>query len=95
MLATLYFFPDRDVCNSVDHGCEHVCVNTDSSYICQCYEGFILREDKKTCRRKIFYDTLFFALRGLLKKHILLEAGLPIGDFARQKRRVISLFTRS
>ncbi|NXQ09442.1 MATN2 protein, partial [Vidua macroura] len=43
---------NKDVCNSVDHGCEHICVNTDSSYLCQCYEGFVLRDDKKTCKNK-------------------------------------------
>uniref|UniRef100_A0A8C9F4W6 Matrilin 2 n=1 Tax=Pavo cristatus TaxID=9049 RepID=A0A8C9F4W6_PAVCR len=45
-------FSDKDICSSVDHGCEHVCVNADESYICQCYEGFALRQDGKTCRNK-------------------------------------------
>lgn len=58
-LQPCFSFSDKDVCNSVDHGCEHVCVNTDGSYICQCYEGFVLREDKKTCKSKLFYVTVF------------------------------------
>jgi len=41
---------DKDVCNSVSHGCEQVCVNTEDSYICKCREKFILKEDGKTCR---------------------------------------------
>lgn len=52
--CALIFLTDKDVCNSVDHGCEHICVNTDSSYLCQCYEGFVLRDDKKTCKSKLF-----------------------------------------
>lgn len=43
-------FPGKNVCKSVNHGCEHVCVNADNSYICKCREGFVLREDGKTCR---------------------------------------------
>uniref|UniRef100_A0A8B9NQY9 VWFA domain-containing protein n=1 Tax=Apteryx owenii TaxID=8824 RepID=A0A8B9NQY9_APTOW len=43
---------NKDVCNSINHGCEQVCVNTDDSYICKCHEEFILREDGKTCRYK-------------------------------------------
>ena len=56
-------------------------MNTDSSYICQCYEGFLLREDEKTCKSKLFYVTVFFALRGLLKERIQLEVGLLLRDF--------------
>uniref|UniRef100_A0ABI7XGV0 VWFA domain-containing protein n=2 Tax=Felinae TaxID=338152 RepID=A0ABI7XGV0_FELCA len=32
------------------HGCEHICVNDRTgSYHCECYEGYTLNEDKKTC----------------------------------------------
>ncbi|KAB1257869.1 Matrilin-2, partial [Camelus dromedarius] len=41
----------RDVCQAVDHGCEHICVNSDKSYICKCLEGFRLAEDGKHCRK--------------------------------------------
>lgn len=75
-----YFFPDKDVCNSVDHGCEHVCVNTDNSYICQCYEGFVLREDEKTCKSKLLIYCNFLTQESL-RKHVVLEIGLFICDF--------------
>lgn len=45
-------FPGQDICKSVSHGCEHICVNEDESYVCKCHEGFLLREDGKTCRSK-------------------------------------------
>ncbi|CAO2602551.1 Matn2 [Lemmus lemmus] len=41
-----------DYCASGNHGCEHECVNAESSYLCQCHEGFALNSDKKTCTRK-------------------------------------------
>uniref|UniRef100_A0A8C3PQE3 Matrilin-2 n=1 Tax=Calidris pygmaea TaxID=425635 RepID=A0A8C3PQE3_9CHAR len=45
-------FADKDVCSSLSHGCEQLCVNTEDSYICKCHEKFILKEDGKTCRYK-------------------------------------------
>ncbi|PNJ43890.1 MATN2 isoform 14, partial [Pongo abelii] len=41
-----------DSCALGDHGCEHSCVSSEDSFACQCFEGYILREDGKTCRRK-------------------------------------------
>uniref|UniRef100_A0A3P9JV65 Matrilin 2 n=1 Tax=Oryzias latipes TaxID=8090 RepID=A0A3P9JV65_ORYLA len=37
-----------DVCQTLEHGCEHQCVANGSSYMCKCFEGFILAEDKRT-----------------------------------------------
>ncbi|XP_073924986.1 matrilin-2 isoform X4 [Castor canadensis] len=42
----------KDVCRDVAHGCEHICVNSNDSYICKCLEGFKLAQDGKRCRRK-------------------------------------------
>lgn len=39
-----------DLCQTVDHGCEHQCVSTNDSYICRCFEGFMLADDGKSCR---------------------------------------------
>ena len=41
-----------DHCAESNHGCEHLCLNTDDSYVCQCFEGFVINEDLKTCTRK-------------------------------------------
>lgn len=42
----------KDVCQAVDHGCEHLCVSSGESYVCKCLEGFRLAEDGKHCRSK-------------------------------------------
>uniref|UniRef100_A0A672TMJ4 Matrilin 2 n=1 Tax=Strigops habroptila TaxID=2489341 RepID=A0A672TMJ4_STRHB len=39
----------QDLCAVEKHACEQICVNTPGSY---CHEGFLLREDGKTCRNK-------------------------------------------
>uniref|UniRef100_A0A5G2QTT2 Matrilin-3 n=1 Tax=Sus scrofa TaxID=9823 RepID=A0A5G2QTT2_PIG len=39
-----------DKCALNTHGCEHICVNDRTgSYHCECYEGYTLNEDRKTC----------------------------------------------
>uniref|UniRef100_A0A3Q3X5U2 VWFA domain-containing protein n=1 Tax=Mola mola TaxID=94237 RepID=A0A3Q3X5U2_MOLML len=40
---------DMDLCNTVEHGCEHQCVSTPGSYYCVCPEGQQLQEDGKSC----------------------------------------------
>lgn len=41
-----------DHCAEQDHGCEQLCLNTETSYVCQCSEGFLINEDLKTCSRE-------------------------------------------
>ncbi|KAF7690542.1 hypothetical protein HF521_012346 [Silurus meridionalis] len=33
------------------HDCGHICVSSEGSYHCECWRGFVLNEDKKTCSR--------------------------------------------
>lgn len=40
---------DMEMCSSVQHGCEHQCVNTPGSYYCVCPEGQLLQDDSKSC----------------------------------------------
>uniref|UniRef100_A0A8C0BTP2 Matrilin 2 n=1 Tax=Buteo japonicus TaxID=224669 RepID=A0A8C0BTP2_9AVES len=35
--------------NTVEHGCDHFCINTPGSYVCRCKQGYILNADQKTC----------------------------------------------
>lgn len=39
----------QDLCETEKHECEHICVNTPGSYVCQCYDGYELEEDGKNC----------------------------------------------
>uniref|UniRef100_A0A665TZM3 VWFA domain-containing protein n=1 Tax=Echeneis naucrates TaxID=173247 RepID=A0A665TZM3_ECHNA len=40
---------DVDMCNTVEHGCEHQCVSTPGSFYCVCPEGQLLQDDGKSC----------------------------------------------
>ncbi|KAE8590953.1 hypothetical protein XENTR_v10018256 [Xenopus tropicalis] len=44
------FFSDKDECSKDNGGCQHDCVNTFGSYICQCKNGFILHENGHDCK---------------------------------------------
>lgn len=46
-----HLFSGSDPC-TLGHDCQHICINSDDSYICKCREGYILNPDKKTCSRK-------------------------------------------
>lgn len=51
------FQPDVLLCLGADacsqgHDCQHICVNSGDSYMCQCQNGYVLNPDKKTCSRK-------------------------------------------
>ncbi|KAK4824510.1 hypothetical protein QYF61_015908 [Mycteria americana] len=38
-----------NVCALGTHDCEQVCVSNGGSYLCDCYEGYTLNPDKRTC----------------------------------------------
>ncbi|KAK2910632.1 hypothetical protein Q8A73_008347 [Channa argus] len=39
-----------EMCEVVDHQCQHICVSSPASYRCKCRKGFILNPDGKTCK---------------------------------------------
>jgi tolkin protein len=43
------FVKEHDECQSEDHGCEHICINTVGGYRCECKIGFELNQDGRTC----------------------------------------------
>lgn len=43
--------PGVDPC-ALGHECQHICIDTDDSYICRCRAGYVLNPDEKTCTRK-------------------------------------------
>ncbi|XP_072881202.1 tolloid-like protein 2 isoform X1 [Hemitrygon akajei] len=44
------FFADKDECSVNNGGCQHECVNTVGTYICQCRNGFTLHENGLDCK---------------------------------------------
>ncbi|XP_048419728.1 tolloid-like protein 2 isoform X2 [Stegostoma tigrinum] len=44
------FFSDKDECSVDNGGCQHECLNTLGSYICQCHNGFMLHENGLDCK---------------------------------------------
>uniref|UniRef100_A0A2K5D0L1 Matrilin-3 n=1 Tax=Aotus nancymaae TaxID=37293 RepID=A0A2K5D0L1_AOTNA len=55
-----FCFTAQDKCALGTHGCQHICVNDrTSSYHCECYEGYTLNADKKTCSGKIHSTNSF------------------------------------
>ncbi|XP_072782429.1 matrilin-3 [Taeniopygia guttata] len=38
-----------NVCALGTHGCQQVCVSNGASHLCDCYEGYTLNPDKRTC----------------------------------------------
>uniref|UniRef100_A0A667ZQ85 Matrilin 2 n=1 Tax=Myripristis murdjan TaxID=586833 RepID=A0A667ZQ85_9TELE len=40
-----------DMCEVVDHQCQHICVSTPASYRCKCKKGYVLNLDGKTCSK--------------------------------------------
>uniref|UniRef100_H3ANE1 Tolloid like 1 n=1 Tax=Latimeria chalumnae TaxID=7897 RepID=H3ANE1_LATCH len=45
-----HFFSDKDECSKENGGCQHECINTVGSYVCQCRNGFVLHENKHDCK---------------------------------------------
>ena len=41
---------DIDECSTDDYNCGQKCVNTEGSYVCDCWEGYALNSDGRTCR---------------------------------------------
>uniref|UniRef100_A0A8C6M8V0 VWFA domain-containing protein n=1 Tax=Nothobranchius furzeri TaxID=105023 RepID=A0A8C6M8V0_NOTFU len=39
-----------EMCEVVDHQCQHICVSSPASFRCKCKKGFTLNSDGKTCK---------------------------------------------
>lgn len=40
---------DMDECLIYEDICHHICVNTQGSYRCECFPGYVLQDDASTC----------------------------------------------
>ncbi|XP_052696969.1 uncharacterized protein LOC128175386 isoform X6 [Crassostrea angulata] len=47
----VYECEDFDECESNVDGCSQICINVNGSYDCDCYFGFSLDDDRKTCSK--------------------------------------------
>jgi len=45
---------EYDECQTKDHGCQHICVNTIGGYRCECKIGYELNPDGRTCEGRIY-----------------------------------------
>ena len=45
----IYYFSDINECLQSVDGCQHNCINTDGSYMCNCVQGSILDDNGRTC----------------------------------------------
>ncbi|BHF63149.1 Bone morphoproteintic protein 1 [Sparganum proliferum] len=50
MLRKLFTYSEISQCSITDHGCEQLCVDIPGGYKCQCYDGFELLPDQKSCQ---------------------------------------------
>ena len=46
------WYLDVDECAIANGGCEHVCINTNGSFYCDCHEGHALESDNRQCGGK-------------------------------------------
>uniref|UniRef100_A0A8C3KEW4 Metalloendopeptidase n=1 Tax=Calidris pygmaea TaxID=425635 RepID=A0A8C3KEW4_9CHAR len=46
----VHYFSDKDECSKDNGGCQHECINTFGSYVCQCRNGFMLHENGHDCK---------------------------------------------
>lgn len=72
-----------NLCNTVEHGCEHQCVSTPGSYHCICPEGHVLQDDGKTCGSKERFhsdDPYLFIL------NISLKGEIPKAEFLKLEK---------
>ena len=49
ILGRVFLETDVDECSEMLDNCDHICINTSGSFVCQCYVGFKLQSDGHTC----------------------------------------------
>ena len=47
--VTLIFITDINECFTDNGGCEQVCVNTEGSHRCACFQGYSYNEENEDC----------------------------------------------
>ena len=73
-------FSDKDECSV--GVCSQDCTNSDGSYQCHCYTGYLLDNDKVSCKRmyKVHYNLMlivvFSCVTVYLRKYYIKEADI-------------------
>ena len=44
-----FIFLDIDECSDGTDNCSHICTNSDGSFTCGCYSGYMLDADGRSC----------------------------------------------
>ena len=52
LLILFFNFLEIDECQRLLDNCQQKCINTEGSFNCSCNDGFILQDDKRTCKGK-------------------------------------------
>ena len=75
LLYIIIFYPDIDECSDETDDCSHICTNTDGSFTCECFNGFVLDSDGSTCNGEYYIEhTHMFIERNIIcmyKMHLL------------------------
>ena len=48
----MYIPTDVNECSTSNGGCEQICENSNGSFTCYCYDGYMLNKDLQTCGGK-------------------------------------------
>ena len=51
---------DVDECDNHNAGCDHLCVNEQGSYHCECHDGYSVALDAHSCLGKSINDSVNF-----------------------------------
>uniref|UniRef100_A0A2C9KBX8 Metalloendopeptidase n=1 Tax=Biomphalaria glabrata TaxID=6526 RepID=A0A2C9KBX8_BIOGL len=49
---SVHYIAETDECETDEHGCDHVCINTIGSFRCDCRIGYELHSNGKTCKKE-------------------------------------------
>ena len=60
LLKCAIVFTDNNECDENKGGCQHICVNTEGSYHCQCLPGYKLSSGGKICTGILLLYTMSY-----------------------------------
>ena len=70
---TIYIYTDIDECSLNTDNCSQICNNTEGSFNCECYEGYALEVDLRTCTG-MYREILLYSVHYKFYKPLILKA---------------------